>query len=410
MGGSFSKANAVFIQTDRPVYHDGEAVQAVVCLNLTEPVDVTEIECQLTGVESTYWTETRDHGTGSHRYSTTERHGGTMQMLNVQVQLPGGNRRIPPGQYQWPIVWALPAGMPSSFRVSSGGDGAEVTYQISVVFHTPGFFSKAIRAVQVLTVRQLMPAPAAIVDQSAELQLVSCCCFNRGSVNAHVRVDKDRCQPGEEVTVILDLDNGRSKLPVDGIELSLKREATAYERPGCTGGDTRRFFQELAKARHEGVPPFTATQRRMVMRLPADLQPSMQGALIRCLYFVKVKLNIGSFVKDVRLKVPIVVLAPQPAPTPEEPFFSEPPPFWHPSVVTPPQAIAVPSAPPLPPELLQPNAPFWARTLSNTGADKQAAAAASAAVAVDAAAAPPSAPLPPATAVAASNGSKYPVV
>ena len=109
-------------------------------------------------------------------------------------------------------------------------------------------------------------------------------------------------------------------------------------------------------------------------------------------------------------QVPIVVLAPQPAPTPEEPFFSEPPPFWHPSVVTPPQAIAVPSAPPLPPELLQPNAPFWARTLSNTGADKQAAAAASAAVAVDAAAAPPSAPLPPATAVAASNGSKYPVV
>ena len=25
------------------------------------------------------------------------------------------------------------------------------------------------------------------------------------------------------------------------------------------------------------------------MRLPADLQPSMQGALIRCLYFVKVR-------------------------------------------------------------------------------------------------------------------------
>lgn len=94
-------------------------------------------------------------------------------------------------------MWALPAGMPSSFRVGSGGDGcapflvvgcirglqlaaafregtrrapylawcewqpelgclcaapsprAEVTYQISVVFHTPGFFSKAIRAVQV---------------------------------------------------------------------------------------------------------------------------------------------------------------------------------------------------------------------------------------------------------------------
>lgn len=34
---------------------------------------------------------------GSHHYSTTETHGGTMQMLDVKVQLPGGNRRIPPG-------------------------------------------------------------------------------------------------------------------------------------------------------------------------------------------------------------------------------------------------------------------------------------------------------------------------
>jgi len=95
-----------------------------------------------------------------------------------------------------------------------------------------------------------------------------------------------RCRPGGGLTVTLALHNGRSKLPVDGIEvriawscalreccalcpacpgaepgpssgphcvplspssaclqLSLKREAVAYERPGCSGGDTRRFFQ-----------------------------------------------------------------------------------------------------------------------------------------------------------------------
>ena len=32
-----------------------------------------------------------------------------------------------------------------------------------------------------------------------------------------------------------------------GLQLSLKREATAFERPGCTGGDTRRFFQVGAR-------------------------------------------------------------------------------------------------------------------------------------------------------------------
>jgi len=41
----------------------------------------------------------------------------------------------------------------------------------------------------------------------------------------------------------------------------------------------------------------------MQMRLPTDLPPSMRGALITCDYFVKVKMKIGSFVKDIKLKV-----------------------------------------------------------------------------------------------------------
>lgn len=34
--------------------------------------------------------------------------------------------------------------------------------------------------------------------------------------------------------------------------------------------------------------------------------------------------------------MPLIVLAPQPLPTVEEPFFSEAPPYWNPSVVAPP--------------------------------------------------------------------------
>lgn len=133
----------------------------------------------------------------------------------------------------------------------------------------------------------------------------------------------------------------------------------------------------------------------MQLRLPADLPPSMRGALIVCTYYVRVELNIGSFVKDVRLKVgrgvvwwcgpagaetsgaasrldasrpphptththtvqvPLIVMAPQPVPTAEAPFFTEPPPFWSPTETLAPQGIDVPSAPPLPAELLQPGA------------------------------------------------------
>lgn len=47
---------------------------------------------------------------------------------------------------------------------------------------------------------------------------MACCCFNRGMMSAHVRLDRDKVQPGEEVGVILEVDN-KSKLPVDVIEV-----------------------------------------------------------------------------------------------------------------------------------------------------------------------------------------------
>lgn len=49
---------------------------------------------------------------GSHHYTSTETHGGTMQMLNVAAQLPGGNRRMPPGCVR--ACPGLPAGWPDA--------------------------------------------------------------------------------------------------------------------------------------------------------------------------------------------------------------------------------------------------------------------------------------------------------
>ena len=52
----------------------------------------------------------------------------------------------------------------------------------------------------------------------------------------------------------------------------------------------------------------------------------------------------------------MIVTAPQPQATEEAPFFSEPPPFWKPSEIQPPEGISVPTAPELPAELLKPGA------------------------------------------------------
>jgi hypothetical protein len=66
--------------------------------------------------------------------------------------------------------------------------------------------------------RLSLPCPDLQVLQ--EQVLTSCCCCSRGLVKAHVRVERDRYQPGESVEVLLEIDN-RSKLPIKAIEVSL---------------------------------------------------------------------------------------------------------------------------------------------------------------------------------------------
>ncbi len=38
-----------------------------------------------------------------------------------------------------------------------------------------------------------------------------CCCFNRGFASANIAVDKDRYQPGEQASIILQAENSSSE-------------------------------------------------------------------------------------------------------------------------------------------------------------------------------------------------------
>lgn len=120
-------------------------------------------------------------------------------------------------------------------------------------------FTSAIRSSQQLTVHQRLAVPPSVVDQSVvgggggnfvlggchvcralcsplvgllhhkrrpgqqmryparahpshprplqERQLTWCCCFGQGLLRAHVRVERDEVQPGQEVAAILEVDN-----------------------------------------------------------------------------------------------------------------------------------------------------------------------------------------------------------
>ena len=124
------------------VYYDGEFVQALVCLNIVNPVNITSIEChvsklrprlpalppcaaaavlrsqatqhaapalpaarpccvrhsQLVAIERTHWTETHTTGSGSNQHTHTVPHGGKVTLLDVTHPLGGVGRRMEAGQ------------------------------------------------------------------------------------------------------------------------------------------------------------------------------------------------------------------------------------------------------------------------------------------------------------------------
>lgn len=59
---------------------------------------------------------------GHDGFHDTVTYGSSVQLLNVTHPLGGAGRTMAAGQYEWPIVFALPPGLPSSFRLGSGSE------------------------------------------------------------------------------------------------------------------------------------------------------------------------------------------------------------------------------------------------------------------------------------------------
>ncbi|GAB4822501.1 hypothetical protein N2152v2_009547 [Parachlorella kessleri] len=271
MGNSSS---AIVIQCDSPTgYYAGDVVRGVVCLSCAQDVTTTGID------------------------------------LKVPLR-PSGI--LAAGQYQFGFVFALPNNLPGSFSYSQGDARADVVYKVKACCHTPGMFSKSIKASQQLLVYQRLQTVPSSVTQQAEVEVYFCCCFRRGHASASTDVDRDHYVAGQQAQIRLQADNQSSDA-----------------------------FKTVEV-------PVSPTLFELLL-------------LIQCDYCVKVVLKGGWCVSDLKLKTPVVVHPPQ---RQGAVFYTQPPPEWQPSKIYDPVAIKVPSAPPLPPDALSPQSPFWQKAMS----------------------------------------------
>ncbi|GAB4822500.1 hypothetical protein N2152v2_009546 [Parachlorella kessleri] len=323
--GNSSSTSAIWIQCDSPTgYYAGDVVRGVVCLSCAQNVTTTGIE--------------------------------------LKVPL-GPSGSLAAGQYQFGFVFALPHNLPGSFSYSRGDCRADVIYKVKACCHTPGMFSPSIKASQQLLVYQRLQTVPSSVMQQAEAEVYFCCCFRRGHASALIDVDRDHYVAGQQAQIRLQADN-QSSDGFKAVEVRLVRRVVlqadfAWKR---TEKDT------VCKHTYPGVPSYTTLRgglaRLIPLALPPSLPPTTHGQLIQCDYFVEVVLKGGRCVSDLKMMTPVIIHPPQPQ---DAVFFAQPPPEWQPSKIYDPVAIEVPSAPPLPPDALSPQSPFWQKAMTFKG-------------------------------------------
>eukprot|EP00035_Acanthoeca_spectabilis_P021283 m.437340 g.437340 ORF g.437340 m.437340 type:complete len:437 (+) comp18101_c0_seq1:262-1572(+) len=352
MGGSFSTTNAVWVQTEKPSYFEGDVVNGTIYLNCIKAFQCKGLHIEVHGEERTSWVthHTRTDAEG-RQHQDTRHHYGHFEFFKQRVLVYNFGGHVTEGQYTFPFQFQLPHGMPGVFNAEAGRgrrsekDHAYIQYRITSECDVRGFFNFDIKHTQHMVVQQRLMQPITQLRLECTEQVTACCCFNKGQAHLAAHLDKSAYVPGENVGIISEITN-TSQENFGNVRVELRRRMTLRS---TNDNETETTDEKVANNTYTGVTAGEvrtgANAMSLPLGLPMDISPSTQGRLIHCEYYVDVVYVASSaIVRNLHVKVPVTIYAPPPPPTM---FVQQLPPGWHGQQMAPTQlALPTPSAPP----------------------------------------------------------------
>lgn len=361
MGANFSAGNNCFVRTDKPVYVSGETVSGTINLNCTRQFPSQGVFLIVKGVERCKWVERRTRqipdGTdqnGNQRYRTEEYfidHHGRNRFFDVRIPVYPFQNYCLPGQYSFPFSFQLPAGLPGTFSEAGERWGtryeAETSYFITGDIHCAD--GSEIRHQQRLIVYEKLMSEIQAVALEKTANIYVCCCINRGSVHMESTFDKNAYVSGETAQVVCKVQNN-STSDITAIKTKLRRRIVLRSDAGATFNKVETLNQGnyagVAKAQEvaaEGNQSLLENEQanygseggadkaekpetvrvasesgdryvpvNLSCRDWAYIQPSTNGQMIRCNYWVEVDACVTCSM-GISLELPVTIYEPQPA-------------------------------------------------------------------------------------------------
>jgi len=331
MGNEFSGANAIWVQTEKQNYFEGDMVNGTIYLNAISPFQCRGLFIEVHGEERTHWTETETYTEGDQTRTRTIQHHGHREFFNVRVQVYNFGGGVQPGQYAFPFSFHLPAGLPGVFEAQHGDARASIRYRITSECDVKGFWNTDIKHTQFMVVRQRLMKPIMAAKLECHQKITKCCCINKGNADLKVHLDKDSYAPGETCQIMCEIVNN-SEESLSQVKVQLMRKIELK-----SNGYKRHYISDVvARNDYSGLGPNESRTGQGALILPLALNmpgqsPSVQSQLINCEYYVDVEFKTDSvFMSNLDVKVPATIYAPQPPP---ENFYQQLPPGFQPQMM-----------------------------------------------------------------------------
>jgi hypothetical protein len=321
----FKKSNFIFLKTDRADYVAGQEVKGNVFVNINSPISCNGIFLTLQGHETTEWAESktrqvpdgRDQN-GHERYRTEHyvvNHRGDHTIIksrNMLYNLAG--QKLVPGQYTFPFVFRLPAGIPGTFRYHEHKTTAIVAYHVEVEADAKEWFSDVTHR-QPLTIYPMLQAEVKAVREQRTANVMVCCCINKGAATMTVHFDKNCYVPGEVCRIICEAQNN-STVDFNAIKVKVYRQLT-LRAMGHQHRDNRELVHQLFPGVKAGAQDVGEKARQVPVQLGDSMGglfvPETNGRLVDCKYWAEVEFDIP-YAPDISIRLPLTIYAPQPPP------------------------------------------------------------------------------------------------
>ena len=241
---------SLFFRFDKPFYSPGGQVNGLIQLNASIPlVGASQLVVHAKGVarvkalQLQHYTENNAQG---HPVNKTRHVPHQAEKVEFEMTIPVQSfpGTVPPGNYQYPFSFPLPAGLPASTSWQQGEEYIHVDYVLEAILKT------AIPNSQLFTVQQQLivanqQTEASVGQQRKEKSYVigGCCCSKYGQVNLIVYFEKNDYLVGETATLIFEADNSKGEAQAGTIQ-AVFRQYVKINTPGYTDNNQKDIHWE----------------------------------------------------------------------------------------------------------------------------------------------------------------------